>query len=789
MKKIRLIAGIAIVVMLCCLLALSASAKWWDDNPFTDVKSTSWYYDAVRICNENGLFGGMSETTFATSTGMTRSMFVTVLAAADENYDESQYTKSSFSDIREGSWYLAPAEWANSIGIAKGTGNGIFAPKNTITRQELALMLYKYAEYKGKDVSLDGSVDLKVYPDNSAASSWATTALEWSVQNGLISGVASGNEVVLSPKGTATRAMVAQIMVNYLALDPVREINGNDISLYQIVYNANEIKSVANAANELTKYIEQSIGVKLPVVTDEAEVTDYEILVGRTNREEMGLVTVELEKLEDDQDFICKVQGNRLVLYGIDTDSDSPDADRSTVNINGSGNAVYYFLEKEFGLNFYYEGEGTTATPDPVISLDDGYTYIDGPEFETRQVYMHDLGEDIYLSTGYYAEWGCGLPHQLGNLITGAWRDTYDNTWDTPCLTDPDNIASLLKNIRELLEEKPDRNLVGIIQNDSGYCCMCDTCVEAYRIDGSRCGALVQLCNIVCEEFEEDYPEVRFATWAYGWSAIPPKTTKLHENMIVYYNTLGLCVSHPYNDTTCKDNKKSEEYIRKWGSNASKLYLWDHSGCFVDAMTPFTDLDVLRINANYFYENNVEGAFLNSMSGRLADFCELRSYLFARLYRKPQMTEEEYQYHLNGFLKAYYGDGWQSIRSYIDVITELANENCHDTHSPTYVYYNYENVRKVIDKLDGYWDKAESLAANERQLEDIRVARLSWIYLRQCALFETMYENGTAEDRAVYTAANQQLHDDILKYDLHFSDHNGGDMNFVVSASPENWVN
>ena len=176
MKKLRLIIGIAFVMTLCCLLAVSASAKWWDDNPFTDVKSTSWYYDAVRICNENGLFEGMTETTFATSTGMTRSMFVTVLAAADEDYDASQYTKSSFSDIRAGSWYLAPAEWANSIGVANGVGEGVFGPKNNITRQELAVMLYKYAQYKGKDVTLDGSVDMKAYPDNSSASSWATTA-------------------------------------------------------------------------------------------------------------------------------------------------------------------------------------------------------------------------------------------------------------------------------------------------------------------------------------------------------------------------------------------------------------------------------------------------------------------------------------------------------------------------------------------------------------------------------------------------------------------------------------
>ena len=795
MKKLRLIAGIAFVVMLCCLLAVSASAKWWDDNPFTDVKSTSWYYDAVRICNENGLFEGMTETTFATSTGMTRSMFVTVLAAADDDYDASKYTESSFSDIRSGSWYLAPAEWANSIGIANGVGDGIFGPKNNITRQELAVMLYKYAQYKGMDVTLNGSVDMKAYPDNSAASSWATTALEWAVQNELISGVANGNETLLSPKGTATRAMVAQIMVKYLALSPVREINGNDISLYNIVYNENEKGSEcpnSDTAEYLADMIERSIGVKLPVVTDETEVGQYEILVGKTNREEKGIVTVDRTPFAENEDFICTVQGDYLIITGTDSENNHGET-RTELNLSGTRNAVAFFIEKEFGVEYYSGGEGIIAKPDPIISLEDGYVYEDGPEFKQRIIYLKspDGGTGNVNSGGYYSDWSVGYPHQLGNLMFGYWKTKEDDVGasENPCFTDQDNIDSLIKNIRILLEEKPYVNLVGLIQNDSDKYCTCDNCNEVYREYKSRCGALIRMCNIVCETFAEEYPEVKFVTWAYGWSHIPPTdTVDIHKNVVVYYNTIALCPSHAYTDTTCKYNKNSAKNIKKWGEAVDELYVWDHSGDFVDSFTPVPNIDIIRENAKYFDDNGAEGAFLNGEGGLMSDFNFLRCYLFGRLYRDPQMSEEEYDYHINHFLEAYYGDGWKSLRAYIDTINELGGGKCQGWHSPTNSFYDYDEVLAVMDKMDSYWEDAYAGVRSEAQRRNVEIEECSWIYLRQCALYESMYKNGTAESRAEYVRINTELYNRAVEYGITIGTYQLGDPVFVESASPEDWT-
>ncbi|MBQ3182167.1 MAG: S-layer homology domain-containing protein, partial [Clostridia bacterium] len=274
--------------------------------------------------------------------------------------------------------------------------------------------------YKG--MTIENSKDISEFPDASKVSTYAVENLKWAYGDGIVNGSKSGDKLYLNPRNPATRAECATMFSKYLYLEPVYEINGNDISLYTIVYNANEIESVAEAANDLAKYIEMSIGYKLPVVTDSAEVGEYEILVGKTNREEKGIVSVDRAAFTDDQNFLCQVQGNYLVITGIDTDAGRDDGSRTTFNIDGSQNAVIYFLEKEFGLNFYYKDEGTYAEADPVISLNDGYEYIDGPSFETRTLYIHSAGDDSYLDCGYYySDWGCGLPHQLGNLMTGAW--------------------------------------------------------------------------------------------------------------------------------------------------------------------------------------------------------------------------------------------------------------------------------------------------------------------------------------------------------------------------------
>ena len=784
MKRIKIITVFAFVFALLTALALTASAKWWDENPYKDVQSGAWYYDAVRICNENDVMYGVEDDEFGVNGLTSRAMFVTVLSKA-AGFDDAQYTSTPFDDVAAGEWYTAAVAWANEKGITGGTGEGKFSPGSAISRQEMAVMLRRYAAFTGLDVSVK-SATLDAFPDAFDVADWATESLCWAYENGIISGSAVDGEVLLLPRAAATRTQTAQMIVKLLALKPVREINGNDLSLYRIVYNENEEGSEdtsLESAEKLAGYIKNSLGYDLPIVKDTEEPTEYEILIGRTNREDAGLVTVDRDAFEDDQQYVYCVQGNRLVIAGIDEYAKKMPG-RTGVNIPGTGNAIFDFAQSVLGIEFYPEGKSVYA-PDPVISLPDGYSHTDRTFFRSRIIYMCS-GEDAE-NNGcgyYYNESYCGVPHNLGNFIIGKPGGSV--TWELPCLSDPDNMAALIANVKKYLDDNPHKNMLGLIQNDNPNYCRCADCAAAYREDGSRSAMIIRACNAVCEALEEDYPEVKILTWAYGYSAKPPKVTRPHKNLIVVYNTLILCPAHAYTDATCEFNKTSPENLEGWCDITNEVFLWDHSGAFVRAMTPFPDWDSILENVRYFADHNVRDVFMNGMSSLNTDFNELREKMLSMAYIDPYMAREEFDYHMDRFLAAYYGDGWRWLRKYIDTITELGNAMHHSFHDLTHLYYDYSQVVPLVDEIDSWWDKAEAGARDEVELSHVQLCRYSWIYLKQCATYDTLFVNGTEEEREAYRERSIALKDAIDEYDLRFTE--SEDITaFNVNVSPEYW--
>ena len=177
--------------------------------PFTDVKADDWFYEAVKYVYDNKLMDGTSSTTFAPFMTTNRAMVVTILWRL-EGQPETDDATLSFTDVESGVWYTNAVNWAASKGIVKGYSDTVFAPNDTVTREQLATILYRYAESKGYDVSAKG--DLTTFADGAKTSSWAAEAMEWAVGSKLLSGK-GGN--VLDPTGTATRAEVAQIFMNF----------------------------------------------------------------------------------------------------------------------------------------------------------------------------------------------------------------------------------------------------------------------------------------------------------------------------------------------------------------------------------------------------------------------------------------------------------------------------------------------------------------------------------------------------------------------------------------------
>ena len=175
--------------------------------PFLDVGSGDWFHGNVVYVYENGLMNGVSGALFEPDGTVTRGMIVTILHRLEGEPDAS--FAMPFADVESGAWYAEAVRWAASAGIVNGLSGTVFAPDDPITREQLAAILWRYAKYKGYDVSIGESTNILSYTDVGKVSEYAIPALQWACGEGVITGRSDG---VLDPQGTATRAEAAAML-------------------------------------------------------------------------------------------------------------------------------------------------------------------------------------------------------------------------------------------------------------------------------------------------------------------------------------------------------------------------------------------------------------------------------------------------------------------------------------------------------------------------------------------------------------------------------------------------
>ncbi|MGI6205199.1 MAG: S-layer homology domain-containing protein [Anaerovoracaceae bacterium] len=182
-----------------------------DTFPFTDVAANRWSRSAVEYVYNNGIFAGTSATTFSPETVMNRAMFVTILYRMEGSPAVSG--DSSFTDVASGQYYSDAVKWASDNGIVSGYDADTFGPNDEVTREQMAAIFYRYANYKNYDVSATN--DLSSFSDASSVSSYATDAMKWAVGAGIISGMSDGT---LQPQAGATREQTASIVQRFMQI-------------------------------------------------------------------------------------------------------------------------------------------------------------------------------------------------------------------------------------------------------------------------------------------------------------------------------------------------------------------------------------------------------------------------------------------------------------------------------------------------------------------------------------------------------------------------------------------
>ena len=821
--KAKISVLLTICIVLSALAALPAAAA---DRPFTDVTEGTWYYESVIWCRDNGYMTGTSATQFEPDAVMSRAMIVQVLWAAGGKPQPK--TDAGFEDVGSDAWYADAVAWAAGEGIVAGVGDGLFLPEAPLTREQFVQILRRYFEYAGVDVSYNGGKAFDAFADGGDASFWAKESLEWAAENDVISGVGTTDGAPrLLPGGTVTRAQAAVFLRAALEKNlggayPVGSLTlgGTDISEFTIVYSddlSSTVKlheNMKQSAEFLADGIKRACGVELPVYKDDelpAVKGAYEILVGITDREAAGLVSVDRAGFRN-QAYIYEMKGNYLVLT---CPEEKP----------GAAKAVAQFLEDVCGVTYYGNGLYTCKSI-ANASIADGVRAAKEASFD-NVVNSADGGDDQFLGTLSGDDAMLNLSHSLPVLgcagceygdYPGSDHHIHHYLSSDPCLSDPDVIDTIIANVRKILDNRiGDRKdmhvMVHVSQSDSAKYCRCQHCSDIYRLWG-RGATYVQIITYVNDALKDEYPNVTYVGYACDHSAKRPKTADEisdanyaaflakygdlkyvpakditpPENSLIFLKTDTMCTSHEMYDEDCELNREYIERAEGWCKVYGTIYFNNFTGSRTCEHNPFPDVMNLPSTYAFFAQYENFKGFRTFAFNSDTDFPGLRTFLIARLAWDANMSDEEYTALIDSYLKAKYGPGWTYLREIIDTEERLSSAN----HWWTY-RLSGDNWDQIISREqwseNGELDRCLALCAKAAELcdtpEQEKAVAATTVPLEyvECRMAYAEYkDSGAEQSRAVFTGLTDALNAKLRSLGLAYI------QNWPGTENPDNWV-
>ncbi|MCQ2429530.1 MAG: DUF4838 domain-containing protein [Clostridia bacterium] len=426
------------------------------------------------------------------------------------------------------------------------------------------------------------------------------------------------------------------------------------------------------AAVDLAYYLSMATGKKIEAKPD-SETYGHEIAVGHTARDTDTVRSMREGLLSEGYLLLC--ENGRLYISG---DSNQ-----------GTPNGVYSFLDEYIGVRFFTQTlEKVLPAEEIAIPADLNVRYM--PAFLYRNtswtcINLNDADATDTLNANAFGAkskinarnddrnlliYGGGIKPLLADHNLGSLSETGDGLSKQPCLTDEEVLKKVYKAVKKKLKSNPDARYVVVSQNDSESFCTCENCRALYKAEGYS-GAVISFLNKLSDMLAEDYPDIYIRTLAYQNTLTPPKTIKPNKNIIVMLAPIDSCYSHVIGDETCSRSKEYGEILEGWAAITERLCVWDYTTNYQYYLSPYPDFKIMREDLAIYAAHRVEGMYAQGNSqGQSGEFGALRTYLLAKLMWEPTMSEERYYAYMDEFLQAYYGEGWQYIRTYIDKMCE-----------------------------------------------------------------------------------------------------------------------
>ena len=589
------------------------------------------------------------------------------------------------------------------------------------------------------------------------------------------------------------------------------ETNGIDIKDYKIVI-PQAFSSVFNyAASELQAYIKKATNYELEIINDSVAEQQFEIILGNSNRNEVA--NIDFSKLGEES-FVIKNVGNDLVI--------------GANNKRGILYGVYSYLEA-LGYRYY------TATLEKIPEAYDVFVPNDiniewtptmwhrdtmfkvawDPVFAVKQKINHDFQRNELKNNAKYGGFsgyiggGRYLVHTFKYLLpAGTYRASHPewyaqnvgtaystDEYIQPCFSNYDSIDVVMASVDALIANDPTASIISISQNDGGKFCKCEKC-NAAKEKYNESGVMLLYINKIAKKIKEKYPHIKVDTLAYDWSLEAPKDVIAEDNIIVRFCT-EMC---PFHDDShrCETLNTKEQYFLDWQSHASEFSVWTYPITWSNLFNCWPNYYELKSHIAFFVKHGVKAIYQEGIAEDSCEFPELKAYVLAKLAAYPEMSDEEFEYHISDFMEAYYGQGWKHVRDYLTYAHERILENvntfgCYTTHISTDNLFDFKwdgesYDMDFINKMNSCWEKAMD-AVNEEEFKHVEKSSLHWIYIELYTTFDKRYLKADRAEMDELEERNRNLYHKLKEYGTVYKyDNKTINMNVTnFKSSPMTW--
>lgn len=521
---------------------------------------------------------------------------------------------------------------------------------------------------------------------------------------------------------------------------------------YAIVVSNDASESELYAASELQKYIREIGDVNLPIVGCDEWKKGKRIIVGYNKDSKACFRRMKQPNSSDESFFYRSKRGDIIIVGG---------SERGTMY------AVFSFLENELGCRWYTKD--CTLLPARESYSFKKLNHKEAPAFFKRNIIYSEISDPSFRVHCRINERLITAPKTPVDQIGGRYVFLAPHTFSfilpvdkyykehpeyfalvngkrvkeqtQPCFSNPDVLKICIEEVKTIMREHPEFDIVELSALDNRNQCKCLECTQIIDSLGNYTDLFLNFVNQVADSVREEFPERKIEYLAYSNTRTPPLSIKPRDNVIIRICNHRVCHIHGFANCESDESKQFYNDVVEWKKVTDNLCCWEYATNFTWYNIPFPNFYALQDNFALYNKLGFKGAFVqgNNYSYN-GEFQALRIYVLTKLLWNPNLNLEEI---IDDFISGYYGSSATYVRQYFDLIHSYIREDTHITPFSNYSesYYNEE----MIAKARALFNKAKAFADNSEILKRLEVEELSICLLKTIMNPQEAIEDGSYE--------------------------------------------